>query len=319
MDYMVTIITPCYNGEAFLPDYFKAILDQKYTNIELILVNDGSDDNTDQIVEEYMNSLLEKGIRFIYLKKSNGGAASAINLGLRYVSGKYLSWIDVDDRIHPDYVNFKAAYLEKNEAVDILITNSNYVYFENGQVLKRAWSSGPKDKNDLITRLLLCSNFGFEPGNFMVRTNSFVGLLPSSGIFEGEKKMVGQNIQLLLPIIYSGNYAFEDIVLYNYYIHDKNHHTKFNSIQIMLVHIEWIERVFQETINSMNCPDSHEMITTVKIGCEKQRLTVAAKYGDASLGRKSFDFLKKNGEVDKKDAIKFIISQSRILSNLYRK
>ena len=67
---LVSVITPCYNGEKYLDRYFKSILDQTYPNIELIFVNDGSNDKTEEIALSYKNKLEEKKLDiYTYTKK----------------------------------------------------------------------------------------------------------------------------------------------------------------------------------------------------------------------------------------------------------
>ena len=68
---LVSIITPCYNGEAFLKRYFESILNQTYPNLELIFINDGSTDRTEEIALSYRERLEKRGITYIYEKQEN--------------------------------------------------------------------------------------------------------------------------------------------------------------------------------------------------------------------------------------------------------
>ena len=63
---LVSIVTPCYNGEYFIRRFLKSILNQTYSNIEMILINDGSTDRTEEIVREFQNEFSKRGIRFVY-------------------------------------------------------------------------------------------------------------------------------------------------------------------------------------------------------------------------------------------------------------
>ena len=72
---LVSIITPCYNGEAFLKRYFESILNQTYPNLELIFINDGSTDRTEEIALSYRERLEKRGITYIYEKQENAGLA----------------------------------------------------------------------------------------------------------------------------------------------------------------------------------------------------------------------------------------------------
>lgn len=101
---IVTLIAPFYNAEDYLERFLISLLGQTYINVQVILVNDGSDDNSDDVVKRYTDKLKDKFYEFIYLKKNNGGAASAINFALKYVEGEYLCWADCDDELLPDNI-----------------------------------------------------------------------------------------------------------------------------------------------------------------------------------------------------------------------
>lgn len=90
MNPLVSIIIPVYNGSDYLCDAIDSALAQTYPGIEVIVVNDGSTDNTEQICLNY-------GDRIRYLKKENGGVSSALNFGIREMRGEYFSWLSHDD------------------------------------------------------------------------------------------------------------------------------------------------------------------------------------------------------------------------------
>ena len=93
----ISIIVPIYNTEKYLKKCLDSILDQTYKNIEIILVNDGSTDNSGNICNEYV----KKDNRFKVIHCKNGGVAKARNIGLSKVSGDYIGFVDSDDYIEP--------------------------------------------------------------------------------------------------------------------------------------------------------------------------------------------------------------------------
>lgn len=93
---LVSIIIPVYNGERYIADAIDSAIKQTYKNIEIIIVDDGSTDNTEQIVKRYPN------VR--YIKKSNGGVASALNKGIAEAEGEYISWLSHDDLYHANKI-----------------------------------------------------------------------------------------------------------------------------------------------------------------------------------------------------------------------
>lgn len=88
---LVSIIIPVFNGENYLKEAIDSAILQTYKNIEVIVVNDGSTDNTEQIAISY-------GDRIKYVKKENGGVSSALNLGIKLMKGEYFSWLSHDDK-----------------------------------------------------------------------------------------------------------------------------------------------------------------------------------------------------------------------------
>lgn len=110
---LVSILTPCYNGESFLKRYFESILNQTYSNLELIFINDGSIDRTEEIALSYRSQLEEKGIRYIYERQENAGQAAALNRGLKLFTGEYLTWPDSDDVMTADCIEKKSGFWSK--------------------------------------------------------------------------------------------------------------------------------------------------------------------------------------------------------------
>ncbi len=106
---LVSIIVPVYNVEKYLRPCLDSILVQTYANIEIILVDDGSKDNSGVICDEYV----AKDSRIHVLHKENGGVSKARNAGIDRAQGEYLSFIDGDDTVDPDYIE-----IMYNEIVD---------------------------------------------------------------------------------------------------------------------------------------------------------------------------------------------------------
>lgn len=106
----ISIIVPIYNSEKYISKCIDSILNQEYKDFELLLINDGSTDNTSNIINSYEDERIK-----IY-NQENKGTGSARNLGLKYATGKYIVFIDSDDSITNDYLKIMLELLEKNEA-----------------------------------------------------------------------------------------------------------------------------------------------------------------------------------------------------------
>lgn len=105
---MISIIVPVFNGEAYLDDCLRALLEQTYRCFELLIVDDGSTDGSWKIAREYA----QRDSRVRVLTKPNGGSGAARNLGLAEAKGEYLVFVDQDDWVHPQYLELLLAGLE---------------------------------------------------------------------------------------------------------------------------------------------------------------------------------------------------------------
>lgn len=114
---LLSIIVPVYNVEEYIEECLKSILNQTFQDFELILINDGSKDNSIEICSKYVQK--DKRIRILH--KKNGGLSSARNLGLKNALGKYISFIDSDDLLADKYTyEILIELMEKNGELDIV-------------------------------------------------------------------------------------------------------------------------------------------------------------------------------------------------------
>ncbi len=121
MSELVSIIVPVYNSEKWLSTCIRSLLQQTYSKIEIILVNDGSTDNSDNICLEYFQK--NKNIR--YIKQNNGGASRARNVGIQTATGTYLTFVDSDDWVSKDYIHDLVHLITKYDA-DFAISGLTY-------------------------------------------------------------------------------------------------------------------------------------------------------------------------------------------------
>lgn len=126
---MISIIIPVYNAEKYIEKCLDSILQSKYDNYEIIIVNDGSTDKTEEIIKNYQ--ILYKNIKLI--TKNNGGSASARNVGLDNAQGEYIAFVDADDYIDMNYLNIMYEIMKKND-VDIVECDFNVV--KNNNIIK---------------------------------------------------------------------------------------------------------------------------------------------------------------------------------------
>mgnify|MGYP002532583580 CR=1 FL=1 len=109
---LVSIIVPVYNAKKYLSNTLESILKQSYKNLEIILINDGSTDNSKEICEHYAKI----DSRIILLNKINGGVSSARNYGLEVAKGDYISFIDSDDYLTVDMIEILVKDVQNTDA-----------------------------------------------------------------------------------------------------------------------------------------------------------------------------------------------------------
>lgn len=107
----VSVIMPSWNSEQFIADSVRSVLQQTHTQLELIVVDDGSTDRTQQILAEFQDSRL-----YVHgLSETSGGPAYPRNVGLRFASGQYVAFIDSDDQWHPQKLALQLQVMLDNE------------------------------------------------------------------------------------------------------------------------------------------------------------------------------------------------------------
>ena len=121
----ITVIVPVYNVEHYLEKCLDSLIDQTYKNLEIIVINDGSTDNSGEICQEYA----QKDNRIVYIEKENGGLSDARNVGLDKMTGSYVTFIDSDDWVELDYVEILYKKIIEYQA-DISVGNY-YSYNED--------------------------------------------------------------------------------------------------------------------------------------------------------------------------------------------
>lgn len=120
----VSVLMSVYNGEKHLREAIDSILDQTYEDFEFIIVNDGSTDSSEEIIQGYDD------IRIKYLKRENGGLSAALNTGLSSAKGDYIARMDADDIALRDRLEKQLAYMEEHP--NIVALGAGITYIEEG-------------------------------------------------------------------------------------------------------------------------------------------------------------------------------------------
>lgn len=132
MNDLISIIVPVYNVEKYLKRCIDSCINQTYKNIEIILVDDGSLDECPRICDEYK----EKDCRIKVIHKKNGGLSDARNVGIKESKGKYITFVDSDDYIDSDYIEYLYMLLKKYNT-NLSICSYSAIY-DNGRIITQA-------------------------------------------------------------------------------------------------------------------------------------------------------------------------------------
>ena len=126
---LISVIIPCYNAERSLEKCLTSVIQQSYDNLEIILIDDGSTDNSSKIYEDVQH----KDERVKIFKQDNSGVSKARNNGVKAATGKYICFVDSDDWVEPDYC-YELYQLLIQEKADISIIEASYED-ENGNIV----------------------------------------------------------------------------------------------------------------------------------------------------------------------------------------
>ena len=152
MNKLISVIIPIYNSELHLRHCLDSILNQIYTNIEIILVNDGSTDNSLSICEEYKH----QDERFKLININNSGASHARNIGLSKAKGQYVSFIDSDDMIDKNMFHDMLGLIEIHKA-DMAECEIKYVRNHKTNKINNIEEIKLMNKDDMLNRFFRTS------------------------------------------------------------------------------------------------------------------------------------------------------------------
>ena len=138
MNYLISIIVPIYNVDKYLEECIESLRNQTYKNLEIILINDGSTDNSEQICRQEA----KQDNRIVFINKKNGGSASAKNIGLKIAKGDYIAFVDSDDFIELDMIEYMVNTIKKynSDIVQCKLRDyyTNTIYFKQEEINEKS-------------------------------------------------------------------------------------------------------------------------------------------------------------------------------------
>lgn len=201
---LVSILTPMYNTEKYVHRLLDSVLSQDYPEIEMVVIDDGSTDDSRSVVESYVSRFSARGYSLYYYYQENAGQSYAIKKGLELISGEYLSWPDSDDYYAANNVISKMVAVLDNASPDFQMVRTQETLVDDETlrpIMVFGLDAHEEEDQSLFEDCLFSKNgYYFCPGAYMTRTAVLKEL---TGFDIYTERNAGQNWQLMLPILYS--------------------------------------------------------------------------------------------------------------------
>lgn len=299
----VSLLVPCYNIANVCEKFFESLLNQTYDNLEIVLVNDGSKDNTEKVLLVNKEKLEQRGYEVKYIYQDNKGLGGAINTGLKAFTGDFLCWADPDDYFELNSFELRVNYMQEHP--DCAIVSSDAYSINNNE--KRLLSlSFPQNNEKNQFELLLKKESMFCSGCHMIRVSSFDAVNPNRDIFEYRR---GQNWQLLLPMYYAYERHFLNVPLYNYVVYENSMSHVKETYEDRVQRNNEHKMVIEETLKRMNIYDDERNNILENVEGLYNHINMGYAYSEHKKAdyKKYFKICKKHKTTTIKDFIKLIL------------
>jgi glycosyltransferase involved in cell wall biosynthesis len=206
----VSVIIPVYNAEKYLEECINSALSQTYRDLEIIAVNDGSTDNSLAKLEKYSGKIK-------IISKSNGGAASALNVGIRAATGEWIKWLNADDILYPDAIEQLLNEAKKLDDKTNIILYANHDFIDSeGRIIGRKFEPNYNDLNSFDFNVMLLDHFiGNQDTVLMHRTT-----IDNYGMFDEKLGQEDYELHLRYCLIHHCRLRLVDKFVAKYRIHE---------------------------------------------------------------------------------------------------
>ena len=223
---LVSVVVPLYNAEKYINETIESILNQTYSLLEIIIVNDGSTDNSELALQKYLHL---ENVKYIKIQNS-GGPSIPRNIGIENSRGDCIFIFDADDLMYPEKIEetLRVSNLQKNQAIGLYFTNFIRID-EDSKMIDSPFLDKYQDfnqgrKEDIGTN---CYKIEKETAFDILIKDCFIGtssvMLPKKTVMDGfrfdEKMKNGDDLDLWLRISLKYDLGFVDKVLHGYRIH----------------------------------------------------------------------------------------------------
>jgi len=254
---LVSIITACYNGERFIDRWKMSLLNQTYKNIEVLVINDGSMDNSYKMLKYCQDEFIAKGYSFKCFNQQNAGIGAATNVGLQNMAGTYFMIYDIDDLLDPQCIEERVDFLEKNLDCSEVLSDG---WFADETSLEKKYPmkflsphlvSMEHEKEYIFTGVLLGER-GAATCPYMHRTSSYIEINPNRLVYPSQYL---QDSQIVLLNSYRYKCGFISTKMYTIVSHKDSHsHANKAADWDNYLYLQGQEVAFLNTIRSLPAP-----------------------------------------------------------------
>lgn len=282
----VSVIIPAYNYADFIEDAMGSALSQMIDGDELLIIDDGSTDNTEEVVSAFTSRIGNKNVK--YYKKVNGGAASARNYGIRRASCEYIVLLDADDRMLAGAFQVFRKAVADNKSADLFVASYDSKHSSGKVVSKPATplsNSGEKNFNLFLKKKIRISH-----GGFLVKKN----LLLQTPYPENMRCLEDQSV--FAHLLALGSSVSIDVSVVERYHHDGSLR---NNIPAL---IDAGEKVVGAVFNENIIPQSY--MKYKKAYSVSRYLSVFRRLYDQAMYKESLGYFRKAFKIDAKSVLR---------------
>ena len=244
---LVSVIIPAYNAERYIGYCIDSVIAQSYKNLEIIVIDDGSTDNTKGVRRNYHDN------RVHYYCQKNGGPASARNHGLTKAAGEYIAFVDADDFISPEYI---ITLLRLNLNYTTFCSVCSYVKFQNKDRLEESINKNQKVKEQKMNRNAALKSLFYKKEITAYPVLKLFHHSVIKNVYFPEELRLGEDLQFVYEIIKTQDeISYTNAELY-YYFQNQQSITHNFDIVIAKKHWEQLKRIKNEVNEEKEISDA---------------------------------------------------------------
>lgn len=282
----VAVLVPVYNGAKYIDQCFGYLINQRYDNLEIIVVNDGSTDESEEILCKYEQIFAERGFAYKHIHQPNSRLAIAMNNALQHVTAEYIMIYEIDDVLYRDGILDKVRFLQSHPECGMVRNNGYYInsFSECG---KRLFvNKCTQSEEDDVFKRIVDGTANNWPASYLIRKDVFFERLGEAHkIYEHPG---GCHLQFMMPMAYGSKVGFIDKPLMGYYVHvDSDSHK--GGVKAAINRTYQYEEIRTEVVKRINMTDEEkeQYIAIIKGLYDKARANYAISCKDKTLFNES--------------------------------